>query len=75
MDSELLEAIRAGKRADALRALAIGLGQEFDKSPAPFVAKELREVLKELDSLGVAEGDDVDDLAAQRAKRRSGASA
>jgi hypothetical protein len=78
--SDGLEAVvAAGKRQDSLEAirdhLAAALMSSQSARESAVVARELRETIRELDSLGVVEVDDVDDIAAQRAKRRAGATA
>lgn len=73
--SGLAAAVAAGRR-DALTALrdhlALALEQAAPERAAP-LAKELREVLRELDALAEPKGSTVDDLARRRAARRSAA--
>jgi len=76
-ETGLIGTVSTGSRADALRSVRDLLARNLVVADTPrevaVVARELRELLRELDSLGGAEVDDVDDIAAQRAKRRAAA--
>ncbi|MEV0227990.1 hypothetical protein [Nonomuraea sp. NPDC050786] len=72
--SDLLQAVMSGDRRAALEAIRDRLAAELDsaeKRDAAVVAKELRQVLAELEALPGGEVDTLDDLAARRTKRRS----
>jgi hypothetical protein len=74
----LTEVAAAGDRAKSLAALRDFLASELvkcDGRGAAALAHEFRETLRELSAVEMPEGDAVDELAAERAKRRAGASA
>jgi len=72
----LAAVIATGKRRESLEALRDHLAQELENAPAGIaigpIAKELRTVLAELDSMpNEKEESAVDDLAKRRASRRA----
>lgn len=74
----LADTVSAGFQRDSLVVIRNFLARELESASgreAAVIARELRETIREIQALGGAEVDDVDDIAAQRAKRRSGASA
>lgn len=72
---DLREAVASGDRTKALLALRDELARDIENAPCSAVAplaKQLRDVLTELETLRPKQGaSKVDDLAARRAKRRS----
>jgi hypothetical protein len=70
----LVDATASGDRRQALEALRHKLATELDSSSGhgtASLAKELRELLLQIDQLPVAEGSKVDDLGARRTARRA----
>jgi hypothetical protein len=70
----LVEATASGDRRQALEALRHKLATELDSSNGhgtASLAKELANVLREIDQLPVAKGSKVDDLGARRTARRA----
>ena len=75
---DLAEAVASGDRTAALTALADHLtGLLIDATPrdAAALARQLRDVLRDLDAQPREEASPVDDLATRRANRRASASA
>jgi hypothetical protein len=73
--SPLVHSVSAGDRPKALRDLADVLAEQimdpYGKQPLAPLAKELANVLREIDQLPVAKGSKVDDLGDRRAARRA----
>jgi hypothetical protein len=73
----LAAVIATGKRRESLEALRDHLAQELENAPAGIaigpIAKELRTVMAELDSMPDGKESTVDDLAKRRASRRAAA--
>lgn len=69
--------VATGKRRESLEALRDHLARELENAPAGIaigpIAKELRTVMLELESLPDAKESTVDDLAKRRAARRAAA--
>jgi hypothetical protein len=77
-DPRLAETVQKGFQRDSLVAIRDLLAVQLESASgreAAVIARELRETLRELQALGGAEVDDVDELAARRSGRRSGAAA
>lgn len=78
-NGRLKEAVATGDRKQALEALAGELASDIESFGWPStgtiapLARELRSTLAELDSMGEAESDPVDEVAAQREARRAAA--
>ena len=74
----LAAVIATGQRRESLEALRDHLAQELENAPAGIaigpIAKELRTVMAELDSMPDGKESTVDDLAKRRASRRAAAS-
>jgi len=70
----LVDATASGDRRQALEALRHKLATELDSTSGhgtASLAKELANVLREIDQLPIAEGSKVDDLGARRTARRA----
>lgn len=72
---DLPSLIKSGTRTVALQALRDHLAREMRRSQSSresaVVSRELRETIRELASLGAAEVDEVDEVAARRVARRA----
>lgn len=69
----LVDVVRAGDRRDSLEAIRDKLVTELERTDgfhAGPLAKELRDVIREIHSLPIPGVKRVDDLAARRARRR-----